>query len=278
MTFSLEFNDCSVRSMEQLTEIDLKIQKEDIDKGLEIGLITPRELSESDYKDFPELCQEINFLMLQEQDDEEMFDDLEEMINQDVQQTDYPYFEDVYDMFEKPDPLRGEGIEVIIRVVMNKGRFYLGSIAGQPVDVYIPSDISGWNVDIHSYYLMDIKWTPEQRNKWTVTKIHAKLDSSDMLIAESKHTQYGEVVQQHYTFDLPTPSYYIGAMIGKEGRNINNLIETISSWIPEQSGSDYEPEFTFTPYKDYTRVDVYIPHGCMWKFQNICNTVSHFHY
>ena len=71
---------------------------------------------------------------------------------------------------------------------------------------------------------MDIKWTPEQRNKWTATKVHAELDSSDMLFAESKHTRYGVDVQQHYTFDLPTPSFYIGAMIGKDGRNINNLI------------------------------------------------------
>ena len=277
MTFCLDFKDCSVWPMIQLIEPDLKVQKEDFDKAQEIGLITPRKLSESDYRDFPELCKEIDFILLQEQhDDEEMFVDLEEVINQDVQQTDYPYFEDRYDMLEKPDPLRGEGIEVIVRVVMNKGHFYLGSIAGQPVDVYIPSNIAGWNVDVHSYYLMDIKWTPEQRNKWTATKVHAELDSSDMLISESKHTRYGVDVQQHYTFDLPTPSFYIGAMIGKDGRNINNLIARISNWISDDTG--YEPEFTFTPYKGRTRVEVYIPHGSMWKFKEVCDAVSHFHY
>ena len=277
MTVYIPFKDCSVWPLKQPTEPDLSVQKEDFDKAQEIGLITPRELSESDYRDFPELCKEIDFILLQEQhDDEEMFDDLDKMITEDINHTDYPYFEDQYDMNEKPDPLRGVGIEVIVRVVMNKGHYYLGSIAGQPVDVYIPSEIAGWNVDVHSYYLMNIKWTPEQRNKWTATKIYAKLDSSDMLTAESKHTRYGEDVQKHYTFDLPTPSYYIGAMIGKEGRNINNLIARISSWISDDTG--YEPEFTFTPYKGRTKVEVYIPHGSMWKFQEVCDTVSHFHY
>ena len=276
MTFCLDFKDCSTWPMEQVQEPNINVQKEDLDKALEIGLITPRELSKSDYKDFPELCQEIDFLTLQEQDDEEIFDDLEKMINEDIKQTDHPYFEDGYAMLEKPDPLRAVGIKIIVRAVMDKGHYYLGSIAGQPVDVYIPSEVAGWNVDVHSYYLMDIKFTPEKRNKWTATKIHEKLFSCDMLIAESKHTRYGEDVQKHYSFDLPTPSYYIGAMIGKEGRNINNLIARISSWISDNTG--YEPEFTFTPYKGRTRVEVYIPHGSMWKFQEVCDAVSHFHY
>ena len=278
MTVYIPFNDCSVWPLKQSTEPDLTVQKEDLDKAREIGLITSNKLSESDYKDFPELCQEIDFLELQrkEEDDEEMFDDLEKMINEDIKQTDYPYFEDRYAMDEKPDPLRSEGKKIIVRVVINKGHFYLGSIAGQPVDVYIPSEITEWNVDVHSYYLMDIKFTSEKRNKWTATKIHEKLITCDMLISESKHVRYGEDVQQHYVFDLPTPSYYIGAMIGKEGRNINNLTRNISSRIPDDTG--YEPEFTFTPHKGHTRVEVYIPHGSMWKFQEVCNTVSHFHF
>ena len=270
MTFTIDFKDCSVWPMKQLTGPDLSVQKEDLDKAKEIGLITSNKLTESDYKDFPGLCQEINFLLFQEQQEnnEEMFDDLEEMINQDCLE--------VCGQGHKTHPAPEEGYGVIVRVVMNKGHFYLGSIAGQSVDVYIPSEIAGWNVDVHSYYLMDIKWTPDQRNKWTATKVHAELDSSDMLIAESKHTRYGVDVQQHYTFDLPTPSFYIGAMIGKDGRNINNLIARISNWISDHTG--YEPEFTFTPYKRHTRVEVYIPHGSMWKFKEVCDAVSHFHY
>ena len=266
MTFTIDFKDCSVWPMKQLTEPDLTIQKEDLDKAKEIGLITSNKLTESDYKDFPELCQEIDFLLLQEQhDDDDMFDDLEEVINQDCQEV----------CGWQNRPLVEHGKAVIVRVVMDKGHFFLGSIAGQPVNVYIPYEIAGWRVETHSYYHMDLTFTPYERNQWTASRVYSKLNTCEMLISESKHVRYGEDVQQHYVFDLPTPSCYIGAMIGKDGRNINNLISRISSWICDDTG--YEPEFTFTPCKGRTKVDVYIPHGCPWEYKNVLDAVSHFH-
>ena len=144
MAVYIPFNDCSVWPLKQLHDPNINVQEEDLDKAREIGLIDSNKLTESDYKDFPDLCQEIDFILLQERhDDEEMFDYLEEMINQDCLE--------VCGQGHKTHPLPDEGYRVIVRVVMNKGHFYLGSIAGQPVDVYIPSEIAGWNVDIHSY-------------------------------------------------------------------------------------------------------------------------------
>tara|TARA_B100000035_G_scaffold286432_1_gene270751 strand:- start:1501 stop:2340 length:840 start_codon:yes stop_codon:yes gene_type:complete len=279
MTLYLPFKDCA---SDHPVEPNLKVHQDDLDKATSIGILTLYELSDSDYTDFPELCQEIDFLNLQEQhDDEEMFDDLDQVIINEIEQLYYPYFEDWYACLDKPDPLRAKGDKVIVRVVMDKGHYYLGSIAGQKTNVYISRDITNWDLDIHSYYQMDLKLTTEQRNMWTAEKIYTKTDTNSLLIGESTcfrdiPNSHPYCVQQCYTFDLPTPSYYIGAMIGKEGRNINNLISRISSNLDQKQNRD--PEFTIYPHNNLTRVDVYIPDGCNWGYENVYDAISYLHY
>ena len=83
MTLYLPFKDCA---SDHPVEPNLKVHQEDLDKATSIGILTPHELSDSDYTDFPELCQEIDFLNLQEQhDDEEMFDDLDQVGKRQIQ-------------------------------------------------------------------------------------------------------------------------------------------------------------------------------------------------
>ena len=174
-----------------------------------------------------------------------------------------------------------------VRAVIDKGNFVLGSIAGQPPSVYIPKKLfeigeEEMSEDIlHSFYFMDLEFTPGMRNMWKATRIEPKLNTSLMRIEPS--------VASVHDYVLPTHPSYIGAIIGKGGKNINALINRPRScmftqqygYIPHCSPPNMEvlPEFTLTPTECgwNTRVRVEIPEGCDWGRFDIERVLMNMH-
>jgi hypothetical protein len=175
-----------------------------------------------------------------------------------------------------------------VRAVIDKGNFVLGSIAGQPPSVYIPKKLfeigeEEMSEDIlHSFYFMDLEFTPGMRNMWKATRIEPKLNTSLMHIEPS--------VASVHDYVLPTHPSYIGAIIGKGGKNINALINLRPrscmftqqyGYIPHCSPPNMEvlPEFTLTPTECgwNTRVRVEIPEGCDWGRFDIERVLMNMH-
>ena len=188
-----------------------------------------------------------------------------------------------------------------VRAVIDKGNFVLGSIAGQPPSVYIPKQLFGFDARslsnpnnvfgfdstpesediLHSFYFMDLEFTPGMRNMWKATRIEPKLNTSHMRIEPS--------VASVHDYILPTHPANIGAIIGKGGKNINALINRPRScsfsqqygYIPHCSPPNMEvlPEFTLTPTECgwNTRVRVEIPEGCDWGRFDIERVLMNMH-
>lgn len=175
-----------------------------------------------------------------------------------------------------------------VRAVIDKGNFVLGSIAGQPPSVYIPKKLFKFagkvepDYILHSFYLMDLDFTPGMRNMWKATRIKPKLNTSHMRIDTS--------VASVHDYVLPTHPSYIGAIIGKDGKNINALINLRPrscsfsqqyGYIPHCSPPNTEvvPEFTLTPTECgwNTRVRVEIPEGCDWGRFDIERVLMNMH-
>lgn len=175
-----------------------------------------------------------------------------------------------------------------VRAVIDKGNFVLGSIAGQPPSVYIPKKLFKFagqvepDYILHSFYLMDLNFTPGMRNMWKATRIEPKLNTSHMRIETS--------VASVHDYVLPTHPSYIGAIIGKDGKNINALINLRPrscsfsqqyGYIPHCSPPNTEvvPEFTLTPTECgwNTRVRVEIPEECDWNRYDVERVLMNMH-
>ena len=149
----------------------------------------------------------------------------------------------------------------IVRVVGEFQNYFIGSIAGAPPSVYIPKDIlpkDRWYGEkhLHSFYLLDLDFTPGLRNQWRATFCHPPLITTTMWqTTEFFHPddwQHGGEQIVKTTFVIPMPPSYIGAIIGKNGKNIEALIKRVSArtdpsdWVVRAP----DPEFTLTPGED----------------------------
>lgn len=287
-------------------DADIMLKKEDYEKAREIGVLTPRKkdfykIPDSDrvpkdvsiprsvwvaqaqsqrkatqlkkVQEYKELIDDIEFLQLQgliEDDGDlehvEMLDDLADLWEKDLDGSVFDINEPFGHKACRAEIMPGKSTE-IVRITIKKPGFCIGSIAGKPADVYIPAYI-GKGVDIHSYYLMDIKFNPCGRNQWLAEKVYSQIPSESMRIGTTNQT---------VSYHIPTPGYLIGAIIGKEGKNINNLCQSVKEWY---GFTGEVPEFTIKPDGEtHTIVDVKLPSGCTeWGYSEIEYVVDHMHY
>jgi hypothetical protein len=284
-------------------DIDLSITTEDISMARDIGILTPREVVSSDFvpvkvlgQKTPSWANKTTGMSTQESHDadylavvhaaeylafeeahEAMLDDLAELWEADLDgSTNHPFQLLPWEM-----PCETATTEV--RVTAIKAGFYLGSIGGQATNVYIKTRMP---LDPHSIYLMDITATPLERFSWRATKVYPKLSTADMLVSsvfiqESSGHPAGfpgnrdETSSRQYLF--PTPPSHIGTMVGRKGKNIASLIESVNGW--DSSESFGEPDITITPTNDFAGciVTFHEPPECFWKISDIEWLISHFH-
>ena len=301
----LEFG---LKGIEIPGDADIMLKKEDYEKAREIGVLTPRKqdfykIQDSDRKpsdpststsvwvaqakkrpeykekiqkkekEFQELIDDIEFLQLQgliEDDGDlehvEMLDELADLWEKDLDGSVFDINEPLEHKACRAEILPGKSTE-IVRITIKKPGFCIGSIAGKPADVYIPAYI-GKGVNVHSYYLMDIKFNPCGRNQWLAEKVYSQIPSESMRIGTTNQT---------VSYRIPTPGYLIGAIIGKEGKNINNLCQSVKEWY---GFTGEVPEFTIKPDGEtHTIVDVRLPNECTeWGYSEIEYVVDHMHY
>ena len=179
-----------------------------------------------------------------------------------------------------PEFLRSKTQEPV-RMVMDKGGYWIGSIAGQKANVFISKDLAP-SSNLHSYYLMDLEYNPVGRNMWRATGVHPKLDSMAMLVAETSfvhpavpgsYIMNSFPLSSEHTFDVPMPSHYIGAIIGKGGKNLDALLKQFC-------GSPYAeiPEVTITPLTDDSiRVSILVGEDCHWNMVDSATLISYMH-
>ena len=187
-------------------------------------------------------------------------------------------------------PLPGEipyaSFTTEVRVTAIKHGYYVGSLGTQGANVYIKTPPQQ-PLEPHSLYLMNVTGTPEERFPFCATKVFHKLRTADMLVS-SLHSdmetgiltsapwwERKETTTSQYL--LPTPAAHIGAMIGRQGKNISALIKSVNDW--ESSESFGEPEITITPTDDFKGcfVTFHEPAECQWTLGDIEWLISHFH-
>ena len=82
----------------------------------------------------------------------------------------------------------------------------------------------------HEFVLVEIDFHPQGRNLWRATKIFPKLPTADMLtsVVESV-TDYNGVKRSgfSYAFEVPCDPENIGLILGRQGKNLNSLIQSI---------------------------------------------------
>lgn len=290
-------------------DADISVKQEDIRMAQDIGILTPREqdfykIPDSDRifndlsssstgwvaqskkrpeyhatlekkkKEYNKLIDEIEFLQLQEQQEGEgdpehvaMLDDLADLWGTDLDGT----------VFVPDEPfghkacrkeIMPQSASEIVRITIKKSGFYIGSIAGQPANVFIPRDATSEELNTHSYYFMNLRYNPCGRNLWTSVVVGKKIPSSDMKIGTSDNT---------VTYKIPTPNYLVGAIIGKDGRNINNLCQSVKSWY---GFTGEVPDFTIKPVSNtHSEVLVHLSGECTeWGYSEIEYVVDHMHY
>jgi len=300
MTFALDFY---VSGAENVV---LPLSPEDYEKAREIGVLTPRSLVDSDRVPAPfsgpkdtwaqkisgkssasahidahqGLIDGIDFLLFQSEMEgdahEDMLDDVAALWEEDLDRT---TDHGVYTV-----PLAPDGAPVFVpthtsqtvRIVLKKNGFYIGSIAGNAPNVYIKSDM---DLDVHSFYWMDLALHVQGRNMWKCDRVHPKLDSeglrdgSSILWEKCRCIRNSLPITQHYDYTLPLPAYNVGIIIGSQGRNITNLMDSIS----DGNGTD-NPDVTITPLDDNTcSVKVDVPETCDWTHWHVNRMVSHMH-
>ena len=163
----------------------------------------------------------------------------------------------------------------VVRVVGEFQKYFIGSIGGAPPSVYIPKEILLGELQhhLHCFYLLDLDFTPGLRNQWRATFCHPPLPTAPMwqttqMIKSDEDSRY--IIKE--TFVVPMPPSYIGAIIGKNGKNINALIKRVKD-------TTVDPEITLTPGEDgeHIVVDVIKPEGCNWTSLHSIIAVSHMH-
>ena len=309
MTYSTSYLHLEFGSVTIPDDIDISPQQEDIDKSRDIGILTPREqdfykIPESDHKsssissgtstwiskakerkeykvaqnkkdkDYKDLVDDIEFIQMQEQQEAEadpehikMLDDLSDLWEKDLDGT----------VFDVKEPFGNKACrkEVvpkstsqIVRITIAKNGFYVGSIAGQPANVYIPQNVTKGKLNTHSYYFMNLRFNPSGRNLWTAVVVGKKIPSSSMRISTSNNT---------VTYKIPTPGYLVGAIIGKDGKNINNLCQSVKDWY---KFTGEVPDFTILPDEDnHIKVMVHLSKDCNeWGYSEIEYVVDQMHF
>ena len=115
---------------------------------------------------------------------------------------------------------------------------------------------------------MNLRFNPSGRNLWTAVVVGKKIPSSSMKISTSNNT---------VTYKIPTPSYLAGAIIGKDGKNINNLCQSVKEW---NKFTGEVPDFTIQPDKDnHLKVMVHLSQNCNeWGYSEIEYVVDHMHF
>ena len=170
----------------------------------------------------------------------------------------------------------------IVRVVGEFPKYFIGSIGGAPPSVYIPKDIlpkDRWYGEkhLHCFYLLDLDFTPGLRNQWRASFCHSPLPTTPMWqTTEFFHPDESDLDDEHIiknTFVVPMPPSYIGAIIGKNGKNIEALIKRVTARTTPRDliVCAPDPEFTLTPGEDGKTivVDVCRSSLCTWTLNHV---------
>ena len=294
---------------------EFPIHPEDIECARRIGVLTPRSVHPTDFVPakvqeprVPTWASRVSDASAQEKHDAKYLDAISDI--EFLQFVDE--FEEMYDTLGEEwerdldgsvldlsapfghracfNELPVSSVSVEVRVISFKGRYYIGTIAGHPsMSVYINTrniDFQG-DLDIHSLYWMDLEFTPQLSMQWCATKVYPKLDTSAMKVSEvfiqdrtvsldidAVSDDWQDSVSVH-TYRIPTPACLIGTMIGRQGRNIDNLIESVNT-------TSYGiPIVTIKPSYDGKESIVIVQENhcddCFWNLTDIEWLVSNFH-
>jgi len=239
----------------------MEITPEDMDKAREIGVLTPREVLPGEDSD-------LEFLLFQsDHEGDDIMEELEDLWNKDMDRMTCDVGPILYGI-QVPPPFTTQEV----RITFSKPGFYIGSIAGQKSDVFIPSNIIEGRLELHTPYLMDLEYKPTLRNKWCATLVHEKLDTSGMVVSTVSSANADHML----VFHVPMKKSTIGVVIGKEGKNITSLIKYVDR--------GYTPDATNYPTvdldaidEDLVKVSVYIPPASTWVYESVLDLVSYIH-
>jgi hypothetical protein len=289
-------------------DVEISITSEDISMARDIGILTPREVVSSDFvpveisapntsswaskasgmspqdahdTEYLATVRDADFLAFVALIEGDDMDDLVEQHHSDLDgMTNHPYL-------LLPSELPYASFATEVRVTAIKNGYYVGSLGGQGTNVYIKTPPSQL-LELHSLYLMDVTATPAESFPLCATKVFQKLRTADMLVSclecdletgiliSTPWWDRKETTTRQYL--LPTPAEHIGAMIGRQGKNITALIESVNEWNSNHASSG-EPEITITPTYDSKGcfVTFHEPPECSWSTRDIEWFISHFH-
>ena len=289
-------------------DVEVSITTEDISMARDIGILTPREVVSSDFvsakvsvPNVPSWATRVSGSSAQMSHDDEYLsvvheaeflafvaliegDDMNDLVEQ--------HHLDLDGMTNHPPQLLPSempyaSLATEVRVTAIKNGYYVGSLGGQGPNVYIKTPPSQ-PLELHSLYFMDLISTPHESFPLCATKVFQKLRTADMLVfilecdletgilISTPWWDRKETTTRQYL--LPTPAEHIGAMIGRQGKNIAALIKSVNEWESDHA-SFGEPEITITPTHDSNGcfVTFHEPPECIWSTRDIEWLISHFH-
>ena len=273
------------------------VEREDYEKAQEFGILTPRHIIPSDHttaittptwKDIitnskkNTTTKDIEFLLFQAKQEndahEDILDDLVDLWEQDINQSYYPGHTIVGNMqliYLTPKeliPLTTNNTTV--RIAFKKNGFAIGSISGQTPNVYIPPFIAK-DLDIHSFYSMNLTFKPQSTNLWCANSVNEKYHTPAMMI--------NQIIINEKTlssFKVPADPKNIGIIIGKNGKNINGIIDHINKNTQNHTTNDEysKPEVTISTIdENFIQVDVLCSALSLWKHEHIVKLISFMH-
>jgi len=211
---------------------------------------------------------------------EDMLDELDDLWQQDLDWQTADPFPILYGI--QNIPLKSTEI---VRITHTFNNYCLGTVTDGASEVYISKHLESSRLgtvgpELYSFYLMDLEWHPQGRNLWRATKVYPKLNTAGMLISKSvvscpvppsgDHISLGEA----HVYEIPCQHKYIGVIIGKNGKNIQNLVKKIY----DDTWETNLPEVDISPFGiDMTRVTVTLDSQCLWNDDHVENFVSLLH-